>query len=142
MQELRDQLRISKKAFYLNELLDLLCGDPGKNIEEAAGQSYEAYAAINMLFCPDLSKSSQVGKDNLLVSQIKHALIALDTPNPILRELYQSSPFTLLEKLLGCTEYGSDLLILVFHMSHLLLRLLLFPDSEESYTVFSSLFTY
>lgn len=33
-------------------------------------------------------------------------------------------------------------MVFVFHMSHLLLRLLLFPDSEQSFKVFSKLFTY
>ena len=33
-------------------------------------------------------------------------------------------------------------MVFVFHLSHLMLRLLLFPDGEQSHKVFSKLFTY
>ena len=36
----------------------------------------------------------------------------------------------MLEKLLASTEYGNELFIFVFHLSHLLLRKLLYPDTE------------
>lgn len=60
----------------------------------------------------------------------------------ILYQLYQESPFIMLEKLLKSTCYGTDLLILVFHLSHLLLRKLLYPDKEQSWIVFTRLFVY
>lgn len=62
--------------------------------------------------------------------------------NQLLKQLYNESALSLLEKLLQSTPYGDTLMIFVFHLSHLLLRLLLFPDSEQSCKVFDKLFTY
>ena len=36
----------------------------------------------------------------------------------------------MLEKLLSSTAYGASLFIFVFHLSHLLLRKKLYPDTE------------
>ena len=57
-------------------------------------------------------------------------------------EVYQQSPFAMLEKLLSSTAYGDSLMVFVFHLSHLLLRKLLYPDKTESIIVFRKLFCY
>ena len=54
MRDLRDQVRVNQ-YFFLNELLDVLCGEATDTLKEVAGNSYEAYAALSLLFCPDIS---------------------------------------------------------------------------------------
>ena len=54
MRDLRDQVRVNQN-FFLNEVLDVLCGEATETLREAAGNSYEAYAALSLLFCPDIS---------------------------------------------------------------------------------------
>ena len=76
------------------------------------------------------------------IERIKNAIKKVGVNNPLLKNLYQESALSLLEKLLESTVYGSSLLIFVFHLSHLLLRMLLYPDSEQSCKVFEKLFTY
>ena len=80
-----------------------------------------------------------------VVERIKNAIRMVDagkTRNNLLKSLFEESALVLLEKLLECTPYESTLMILVFHLSHLLLHLLLYPDSERAFHVFGKLFTY
>jgi hypothetical protein len=49
---------------------------------------------------------------------------------------------TFLEKLLESTNYGPSLLILVFHLSHLLLRLLITPSDSSNFLIFTRLYSY
>ena len=60
----------------------------------------------------------------------------------MLAKLYMESPLVFLEKLLESTNYGESLMVLVFHLSHLLLRMLFFGDTERNVQVFSTLFNY
>ena len=48
----------------------------------------------------------------------------------------------MLELLLSNTVCKDSLMVLVFHLSHLMMRLLLFPESSESFKVFSRLHSY
>jgi len=66
------------------------------------------------------------------VGKIKEAVqqVGLAVRNDLFMQLYKESAFTMLEKLLQSTPFGDTLMIFVYHISHLLLRLLLFPDSE------------
>lgn len=100
---------------------------------------------MDLLFCPELGQvknSAGNASEPVFVSKIKDAISEMGTSNRLLEELYEDSAFTMLEKLLAKTVYGDSLMVLVFHLSHLLLRLLLFPDSAQSYIVFSKLYTY
>ena len=78
MRDLRDQVRVNQN-FFLNELLDVLCGEATDTLREAAGNSYEAYAALNLLFCPDISQNAGAGKEPIFVTKIKQALTTLGT---------------------------------------------------------------
>ena len=61
----------------------------------------------------------------------------------MLKGLYaDGSAFTLLEKLLKSNPFRESLLVIVFHLSHLLLRQLLYPDNEQSFIVFARLNSY
>ena len=62
--------------------------------------------------------------------KIRDAITHVGSSNKMLVELSKQSAFSLLENLLECTNYKDNLMVFVFHMSHLLLRLLLFPDGE------------
>ena len=82
------------------------------------------------------------------VAKIRDSITAVLTANPgtkmspLLKAVYKESAFTLLEKLLQSTPYMDSLMVFVFHLSHLLLRMLLYPDAEQCYLVFSRLFTF
>ena len=101
---------------------------------------------MDLLFCPELGQARSAANnasEPIFVSKIKEAISEMGTnSNQLLEELYNDSAFTMLEKLLAKTQYDDSLMVLVFHLSHLLLRLLLFPDSSSSYIVFSKLYTY
>lgn len=135
MKNVKEQL--GGRQFYLGKVLDLLSGEI-TDLQEVSNGSYQAYAALLLLFCPDISQGTgnQRAAEPAFVEKIKSAIETIGTRNPLLKELYKESAFTLLEKVLASTIYADSLFIFVFHLSHLLLRSLLFPDSNQSYNIF------
>lgn len=134
MQQVKEQL--GGNPYFLSKVLNLLIGDDS-DIKAVAGGSYQAYAALQLLFCPDIGQAGNSLKaEPAFVEKIKNAVETVGTKNPLLKQVYKESAFTLLEKVLASTIYAESLFIFVFHLSHLLLRSLLFPDSDQSFNVF------
>jgi hypothetical protein len=53
--------------------------------------------------------------------------------------VHKLSAFALLQSILDNNSYGETMMVLVFHLSHLLLRLLILPNNYENFIVFSRL---
>lgn len=149
MRELQGYIEQSRHSqanggFFLNKILNLLCGD-ASDLAQVASGSYQAYAALDLLFCGSTFSAERANSAELFhVSKIKEAVSVVGIPNnnQLFKQLYNASAFTLLEKLLESTPYKESLMIFVFHVSHLLLRQLLYPDNEQSVKVFFRLHTY
>ena len=80
-----------QRPFFLDKVLNLLCGDDS-DIGTVCDGSYAGYAALELLFCPDLSQAGNAGQQNnaepFFVVKIKQAIQVVGTQNPLLKSLF------------------------------------------------------
>lgn len=124
-------------AFPSARIAQFLLGDK-KQLMKYCQKNWASYAAMTMLFSQDLAQIRPQDGLSPHAQMIRNAVHETGPYKSVLGQVYTESPLTLLAKL----EDASKNLPLVFHLSHLFLRILLFPDSTDTFIIFKKLHTH